>query len=191
MDMNHMIKSIEGKVHLTSSSTSHINHASSQSQSKTSGTAMMSDIQSACQNPRLNPNPNTKHSPFTSYSPSHMNASQSIHSMNMSVLSMGVSNDCDPISVTKGAGINIRDREDLLRDRDKNINLGDFHELFQELRYEIHRELQSIVKEQIRQFSIAKSDMERIVGSLAKQMDDLLIANRELREENERLRKIY
>jgi len=66
-----------------------------------------------------------------------------------------------------------------------------FQEALAGLRYDIHREVQSVVKEQVRQFALAKDDMQQVVGKLSGQMADLLQANAQLRAENERLRRIY
>lgn len=66
-----------------------------------------------------------------------------------------------------------------------------FQEALVGLRYDIHREVQSVVKEQVRQFALAKDDMQHVVGQLSDQMADLMQANAQLRAENERLRRIY
>lgn len=66
-----------------------------------------------------------------------------------------------------------------------------FQEALVGLRYDIHREVQSVVKEQVRQFALAKDDMQHVVGKLSDQMADLMQANAQLRAENERLRRIY
>eukprot|EP00981_Chlorochromonas_danica_P002132 scaffold424_cov165-Ochromonas_danica.AAC.32 len=59
------------------------------------------------------------------------------------------------------------------------------------LRYDIHMEMQEVIKEQVRQFVIAKEETAQLVRELSMQLADLLQANRELREENEKLRRIY
>lgn len=72
------------------------------------------------------------------------------------------------------------------------------------LRYDIHQELHGILREQVRQFALAKvisiiiddspklqKDMEEIVEKLTSKLDELLLENRQLRAENERLRHIY
>ncbi len=58
-------------------------------------------------------------------------------------------------------------------------------------RYDIHKELQGIIREQVRQFEIAKQDNATLIQQMSEQLKDLLESNRELREENERLRHIY
>ena len=57
----------------------------------------------------------------------------------------------------------------------------------------IHREIQVVVvvREQVRQFALAKQDMDRSMASLSAQLGGVLRANEELRRENERLRHIY
>lgn len=59
------------------------------------------------------------------------------------------------------------------------------------LRYDLHREIQAIIKEQVRQFSIAKEDTAKAIERMSAQLTEVLEANRELRAENERLRHIY
>ena len=59
------------------------------------------------------------------------------------------------------------------------------------LRYDLHKELQEIIKEQSRQFSIAKDDMASLIEKMNSQIEELLLANKELRLENEKLRRIY
>lgn len=48
-----------------------------------------------------------------------------------------------------------------------------------------------MIKEQARQFSLAKQDMSEAMGRLSTQLEDMLQANAALRLENERLRNIY
>ena len=71
------------------------------------------------------------------------------------------------------------------------VSTKDLHEALEVLRYDVHREVQTVVREQVRQFGIAKQDMEDTVAKLGQQMAQLLRANEELRKENERLRRIY
>ena len=71
------------------------------------------------------------------------------------------------------------------------VSTKDLHEALEMLRYDVHREVQTVVREQVRQFGIAKQDMENTVAKLGQQMVQLLQANEELRKENERLRRIY
>jgi regulator of replication initiation timing len=59
------------------------------------------------------------------------------------------------------------------------------------LRYDVHREVQVVLREQVRQFQLAKEDTALLVNELSQQLQELLQANRELRAENERLRRIY
>ena len=44
---------------------------------------------------------------------------------------------------------------------------------------------------QVRQFALAKEDTADMVRALSAQLQELLAANKELRQENERLRRIY
>ena len=67
-------------------------------------------------------------------------------------------------------------------------NLREALEIF---RYDMHKELQGIIREQVRQFEIAKQDNAALMEQMSEQLRDLLDSNRELRNENERLRHIY
>ncbi len=67
-------------------------------------------------------------------------------------------------------------------------NLQEALEIF---KYDIHKELQGVIREQVRQFEIAKQDNAALIQQMSEQLRDLLESNRELREENERLRHIY
>jgi hypothetical protein len=78
-----------------------------------------------------------------------------------------------------------------IRSAVKAVSKVELEESLQLLRYDIHREVQDIVREQIRQFAIAKNDTAQLVEELSSQLKDLLQANRELRAENEYLRNIY
>ena len=74
---------------------------------------------------------------------------------------------------------------------DAVVTTRTFHEALGGLKYDVHREVQAVLREQVRQFALAKQDMERSVGRLSDQLQELLAANAQLRAENERLRKIY
>jgi hypothetical protein len=71
------------------------------------------------------------------------------------------------------------------------ISSKEMHEALLMLRYDIHKEVQVIIKEQVRQFAIAKSDTNKMINDLAAQLHEALASNAELRAENERLRHIY
>lgn len=71
------------------------------------------------------------------------------------------------------------------------VTRQELREELESLRYDIHREIQGIIKEQVRQFTIAKEDTSKAIERMSAQLTELLEANRELRVENERLRRIY
>lgn len=73
----------------------------------------------------------------------------------------------------------------------KLVTLEDLNDAFQLLRYDMHREVQAVIREQVRQFAIAKEDTAIAIREMSEQLKELLAANKELREENERLRHIY
>jgi hypothetical protein len=56
------------------------------------------------------------------------------------------------------------------------------------LRYDLHLEMQEIISEQIRQFSIAKEESAAMMRHLMEQMQSLVTANEQLRSENNELR---
>ena len=71
------------------------------------------------------------------------------------------------------------------------VSSQEFQESLQLLRYDIHKDVQSIMTEQARQFSMSKQDMSVMIDSLRQQLNEVLEANKQLRLENERLRHIY
>ena len=71
------------------------------------------------------------------------------------------------------------------------LTTADLTEALDMLRYDVHREVQVVLREQVRQFQLAKEDTAQLVGELSQQLQELLQANKELRAENERLRRIY
>ncbi|KAJ1432053.1 WD40-repeat-containing domain protein [Ochromonadaceae sp. CCMP2298] len=71
------------------------------------------------------------------------------------------------------------------------VSAKDLDDALALLRYDVHREVQEVVREQARQFSIAREDTAELLQRLSQQMADLLRANEELRKENEYLRRIY
>eukprot|EP01038_Epipyxis_sp_PR26KG_P011097 gene11097-14892_t len=71
------------------------------------------------------------------------------------------------------------------------VTITELEEALQGLKYDIHREVQDIIKEQIRQFSIAKDDTAELIKSLSNQIAELMKANEELRKENEYIHKIF
>ena len=68
---------------------------------------------------------------------------------------------------------------------------GELQDALQMLRYDIHKELQAVMREQVRQFHLAKEDTTKLVNEMSDQLREVLQANKELRAENERLRRIY
>ena len=54
-----------------------------------------------------------------------------------------------------------------------------------------YKEIREIMKEQVRQFAIAKDDMQIAIKELSIQLAEVLQTNKELRAENEYLRRIY
>jgi hypothetical protein len=102
-----------------------------------------------------------------------------------------------------------------LRNAVRPVTAKELEEALELLKYDIHREIQEVIREQVRQFSIAKvnckfvftiyeldfyilyiyhysqEDTMHLIRDLSLQLKELLIANKELRDENERLRKIY
>ena len=78
-----------------------------------------------------------------------------------------------------------------LRRAHRAVTTQELQDSLQMLRYDVHREVQEVIKEQVRQFAIAREDTEDIIRCLSSQLADLLQANKELRAENERLRRIY
>ena len=83
------------------------------------------------------------------------------------------------------------DEFDSLRKSVKAVTSQEMNDALQMLKYDIHKEMQEIIKEQSRQFSIAKDDMTSLIEKMNKQIEDLLLANKELRSENEKLRRIF
>lgn len=59
------------------------------------------------------------------------------------------------------------------------------------LRYDIHREISAITREQLRLYELQRSDMQQLVAGFQAQLAEVLQANKELRAENEKLRQIY
>lgn len=78
-----------------------------------------------------------------------------------------------------------------LRSALKPVTTQELTEALALLRYDVHREVQEVVREQVRQFAISKKETTELVMSLGQQLNDLLRANEELRRENEKLRKLY
>jgi hypothetical protein len=67
----------------------------------------------------------------------------------------------------------------------------EMQEALQVLKYDIHRDIRSVITEQSRQFALYREDMTAMVAELKGHLDGVLAANTELRKENERLRHIY
>lgn len=86
---------------------------------------------------------------------------------------------------------NFSNKFDNLRNAVKPVTSQELHDSLAMLKYDIHREIQDIIREQARQFSMAKSDTLSLIEKLNQQLVDVLQSNKELRAENEKLRKIY
>jgi regulator of replication initiation timing len=71
------------------------------------------------------------------------------------------------------------------------VTSSELNEQLALLKYDIHKELQVVVREQIRQLTISKDETVVIIEKMFEKMNELLEANKELRAENERLRRIY
>lgn len=71
------------------------------------------------------------------------------------------------------------------------LTADDLQEALRGLRYDIHREVAAVLKEQSRQFAAAKEDTAELISALSRELKVVLAANEELRRENERLRHIY
>jgi hypothetical protein len=71
------------------------------------------------------------------------------------------------------------------------VTNGELQDALQMLRYDIHKELQAVMRDQVRQFQLAKEDTAKLVAEISEQLREVLLANKELRAENERLRRIY
>jgi hypothetical protein len=80
---------------------------------------------------------------------------------------------------------------DNLRNAVKPVTSQELNDSLAMLKYDIHREIQDIIREQARQFSMAKLDTLTLIEKLNQQLADVLRSNKELRAENEKLRKIY
>ncbi len=78
-----------------------------------------------------------------------------------------------------------------LRSQLQPVTSQELQESLQLLRFDFHKELQSITREQLRQFEIQREGLESLVGSLRDQLKDVMAANEHLRAENDRYRNIY
>jgi WD40 repeat protein len=78
-----------------------------------------------------------------------------------------------------------------LRSKLQPVSSQEFHESLELLKYDFHKEIQTITREQLRQFEIQRDNLEGLVNGMKSQLDDLLLANKILRKENENLRNIY
>lgn len=74
------------------------------------------------------------------------------------------------------------------RDSVRPVNQEFLQEALDGLRYDLHVEMQEIISEQIRQFSIAREESSSMMRELMQQMQGLAAANEQLREENNDLR---
>ncbi len=81
--------------------------------------------------------------------------------------------------------------ESLQTSLSKMVTSSELNEQLALLKYDIHKELQVVVREQIRQLTISKDETVVIIEKMFEKMNELLEANKELRAENERLRRIY
>eukprot|EP01033_Poteriospumella_lacustris_P007165 gene7165-5157_t len=93
----------------------------------------------------------------------------------------------------KIAGSHLDDGEEFasLREATRPVSQRELDEALDLLKYDIHQELQELMREQVRQFNISKEETTQLIRELGMQLKDLVRANQELREENEYLRKIY
>lgn len=78
-----------------------------------------------------------------------------------------------------------------LREAVRPVTHKELEETMELLKYDIHQELQEEMREQVRQFTIAKEETALLIMELGKQLKVLARANKELREENSYLRHIY
>ena len=78
-----------------------------------------------------------------------------------------------------------------LRQMVQAVSSAELQESLQLLRYDMHREISAVLREQVRLFERQRDDMSVLVDELRNQLHDVLQANKELRAENERLRNIY
>mmetsp|Transcript_24379 Transcript_24379/g.35785 ORF Transcript_24379/g.35785 Transcript_24379/m.35785 type:complete len:654 (+) Transcript_24379:178-2139(+) len=85
----------------------------------------------------------------------------------------------------------ISEVEDGIRKAIRPVSNQQLNEALELLKYDLHKEFQGIIREQVRQFAIAKEETAAQIQMLSKQLHDVLEANKELRAENERLRHIY
>jgi hypothetical protein len=84
-------------------------------------------------------------------------------------------------------------KNDLQESLDALVDSGKvyFQESIDSLKYDVHKEMQLIIREQINQFEISREESKRQIDSLTQMLQQLLQANQSLREENESLRRIY
>lgn len=83
------------------------------------------------------------------------------------------------------------DKLEQLRQGVSSVTSQELQEALQVLKYDIHKDVWSILSEQSRQFELQRGDMMRMVEELKGHLSSVLEANTELRRENERLRHIY
>ncbi len=83
------------------------------------------------------------------------------------------------------------DRVEELRQGVSSVTSQELQEALQVLKYDIHKDVWSILAEQSRHFELQRGDMMRLVEELKGHLSSVLEANAELRKENERLRHIY
>lgn len=81
--------------------------------------------------------------------------------------------------------------ESLQNSLSKVVTSNELQEQLALLKYDIHKELQGVIREQIRQHTISKDETVVVIERMFEKMNELLEANKELRIENERLRRIY
>ena len=94
--------------------------------------------------------------------------------------------------VETGGEAEMKDKEvEQIRHGVEAVTSQEMQEALQLLKYDIHKDVWSILTEQARQFELQRGDMLKIVEELKGHLSSVLEANMELRKENERLRHIY
>ena len=83
------------------------------------------------------------------------------------------------------------DKVEQIRHNIEAVTSQELQEALQLLKYDIHKDVWSILSEQSRQFEIQSNDMRKMLEDLKSHLSSVLEANAELRKENERLRHIY
>jgi WD40 repeat protein len=80
---------------------------------------------------------------------------------------------------------------DALRGAMKAVSSQELQDSLMQLRYDIHKEVREVIREQSRQFELSRDDTAELIAGMSAMLQEVLSANKALREENERLRRIY